>query len=281
VPPPDRSRRPGAEASGDPNSLALPAPSLAVAPGNINVAVVGLNPVDGVVRPPEGSRPAQFSTAPTVGKPATGDVETSPGSIPGLSIQGAKTGAALSANNNIPATPSIAERHAKMVVYQQLDGGVELRTLSTPLRPSSRSIPRALETRFQGRSVYTLVIPVPNMPDYTGDWIMWFAETQTATGGSPLIRAPVPYRKLQPIENTQADRTEARVQVAVFIDASGHLRPFAPLQHANALTEAALDDILRWEFRPATYNGNPIEVEAVIEVPIRIAQRARAKLPAQ
>ena len=280
VPPPDRSRHPGVEASGNPNSLAIPAPSIAVAPGNINVAVVGLNPVEGPVRPPEGSRPAQFSTAPNVGPPATGDVETGPGSIPDLSIQGAKTAAARSAGNNTPAMPPIAQRPAKMVLYQQMDGGVELHTLSTPLRPSSRSIPRALEARFQGRSVYTLVIPAPNMPDYTGDWIMWFAGTETATGVSPLIRAPVPYRKLQPIESTP-DRTEARVQVAVLIDVSGHLRPFAPVQLAGALTEAALDDILRWEFRPATYNGNPIEVEAVIEVPIRIAQQARAKVPAQ
>jgi len=33
-----------------------------------------------------------------------------------------------------------------------------------------------------------------------------------------------------------------------------------------------LEDLAAWEFRPATRNGAPIDVEAVIELPVRKAQ---------
>ena len=49
-------------------------------------------------------------------------------------------------------------------------------TLSVPLHPASRTIPASIEGRFRGRNVYTMVIPIENLAEYSADWIIWFAE---------------------------------------------------------------------------------------------------------
>jgi hypothetical protein len=36
----------------------------------------------------------------------------------------------------------------------------------------------------------------------------------------------------------------------------------------------AIEDLKRWEFRPATRDGSPVEVEAVIEIPFCLASLA-------
>jgi hypothetical protein len=255
-------------------------PSLESAPNlasgsNLSTVIVGLNPTGSLSSPiPAGSRHAQFSTAPNVGPPATGEISGGKGiSVPGLMIRNGKQ-----TSEKLGVSPY--DLAARTVLYRDVVSGSLIRTLSAPLRPASRTIPRALESRFQGRLVYVMVIPAPFLPAYTGDWIVWFAEMETRPGESHEIRAPVPYQKTEPISNpclAGSERAEARVQLAAIIKQDGRFGSITAVKGFGPNSLGAIEDLKRWEFRPATRDGSPVDVEAVIEIPFCLASLASSQ----
>jgi hypothetical protein len=255
--------------------VSLEAPPSLQAGASVDAAIVGLNPADHLSGPiPPGSRPGQFSAAPTVGKTATGEVNGAGGIVvPGLMI---KEGKREPVNPVAPPLPAVAG--SRILLYDDMIPIALRPTLSAPLRPASRTIPRALEARFQGRVVYAVVIPAPNLPAYTGDWIMWFAARAQISGES-LMRAPIPLRKIEPADKFQTpsgDRSEARIQLAAVIRSDGRFDGLAPVRGSAAAFAGAIEDMARWEFRPATSGGSPIEVEVVIEIPFNVAWLSRS-----
>jgi Gram-negative bacterial TonB protein C-terminal len=269
TPPPGRAS--SGRGSGEPS---LESPPNLPAGSNLNAAIIGLHPTDKEIPIPAGSRPAQFSTAPTVGEAATGDVHGAGGSaIPGLLVREGKD--VKDERTNSPAPPPATTRSSRLVLYDDLVPGAVRPALSAGLQPASRSIPRALESRFQGRLVYALVIPAPNLPGYAGDWILWFAEIARMPGDVPLIQAPIPYRKTEFADSTRtpsADHSEARIQLAGVIQPDGRVDSITLLRGQPAsICQSAIADLKRWEFRPATRGGSPIGVEVVIEIPFSVA----------
>ena len=119
------------------------------------------------------------------------------------------------------------------------------------------------------------MIPVPNLPAYTGDWIVWFAEPTQRPGEVPRMRAPVPLQKIEPTDAVwppNGDRSEARIQLSAIIKANGKFESVAIVKGpAGAVSQNAIEDLKRWEFRPALRDGAPIDVEAVIEIPFSLA----------
>jgi TonB family protein len=120
------------------------------------------------------------------------------------------------------------------------------------------------------------VIPIENMPVYSGDWIVWFAEREPHPGETPLMYAPTPFRKLEVIEEAVAsNRVRQRIQVAAIVSKDGKLSNVALVTNAGpAVEHAATQDVASWEFKPATRNGVPIDVEVVIEVPFNLPSPA-------
>ena len=169
----------------------------------------------------------------------------------------------------------------KAVLYTERVRSIPFSTLSAPLRPSSRTIPRNVDARFQGRNVYTMVVPIENLPAYAGDWIVWFAERQIVPGQTPLMRAPLPFRKMEPADEAPfTNSAQARVQIAAVLDKDGRLKNLAILARPVTITEqAVVQDLAAWEFKPATRDGVPIDVEVVIEIPFSlpgaVAKRAQ------
>jgi len=242
----------------------------------LQAVIVGLNPAPGPS--PQGSRPGRFAVAPAAGAASSG-AAGQPGAptVPGLMIHGA-TGQPAAASA-APANPPAPERRIrKDLVLPSMH-----RTMSVPLRPSSRVIPALVEAQFAGRDVYTLVVPGPPLPEYTGDWIVWFSQRQTASGLSQRILAPIPIRKYA-TDEVAAAPTDApatgTVQLSAIIDREGRISA------AKALTGATLSDAFRlraveelktWEFQPALRNGEPVDVDIVVEISFqfRLAQPAR------
>ena len=72
-------------------------------------------------------------------------------------------------------------------------------------------------------NVYTTVVPIPKLPQYTGDWIIWFAE-QGQTPEARQMRAPMPAKKIErAADATGGERLEGRVQLAAIVRKDGHL----------------------------------------------------------
>jgi hypothetical protein len=220
-----------------------------------DLAVAGLNPGKGPV--PDGSRGGEFSRAPIVGDPATGEVSGTGLVIPNLTIREDRT------------KPVPPPQLWKTTIYADKVRSVPAATLSVPLRPASRTIPQAIDARFRGRDVYTMVIPIENLPRYSGDWILWFAERAQGTGDRPSLRSPIPLRKVEPLEAPlSGSRAEFRIQVAAVIKKDGMVEGISTLRNlAPGLEQAVTRDLAAWEFKPATRDGVPVDVDIVIEIP--------------
>lgn len=252
-----------------PPPSAPPGPVNQAGNGKVDIAVVGLNP-NAKGKVPDGSRPGQFAQAPNVGAVATGDVSGGFG-VPGLTIREGK-----------PVAPPHVEPPRKVVLYSDRLRSLPVSTLSVPLHPASRTLPASIEGRFRGRSVYTMVIPIENLPEYSSDWIIWFTEHKVNDGVSPPlnVRAPIPLRKFESVDPIPPGaRTEIRIQLAGVITKEGKLQVQGLLRSVSPGLEAAvLRDIESWEFKPALRDGAPMDIDVVIEIPFslppQIAQRS-------
>jgi hypothetical protein len=242
-----------------------PGPTNSTGNGKVDIAVVGLHPDKGPL--PDGSRPGQFSQAPTVGELATGEVHGA--GVPNLTIHD---------DRNVAPPPHV-DPPRKIVLYADRLRSLPVSTLSVPLRPASRTIPARIEARFLKRDVYTMVIPIENIVGYSGDWIIWFAEKDQQPGGAPTVKAPVPLRKFESVDPVPPGaRTEIRVQIAAVINKEGKFDRILLLRDLTpALESAILRDVKSWEFKPATRDGVPVDIDVVLEIPFslppQIAQR--------
>jgi hypothetical protein len=166
-----------------------------------------------------------------------------------------------------PKPPDVAPA-MKAVLYSEKVRMGPPASLSVPLRPGARTLPRNIEARFQARNVFTIVVPIENFPGYGGDWILWFAEKQTGGPAAAAMRAPVPFRKMEPADQTVGERTAVRVMVAAVLAVDGKLGSISFLSAvAPGVEQAVVQDLLNWEFRPAARANVPAEVEIVLEIP--------------
>jgi len=241
-----------------PPSEGPPAGTAEAGNAKFDVASVGLNPAKGPI--PNGSRGGQFSRAPNLGEPASGEVSGNGISVPGLAIHEDRS------------RPSAPPQPTHTVLYADKVGSLPVSTLSVPLRPASRTIPRNIDQRFRDRDVYAIVIPIENLPSYSGDWILWFAERDNIPGDRPSVRAPIPLRKTEPLEAPlPSSRTEVRVQVAAIIRKDGKIEHVSTLSNLSpALAEAVIQDVNSWEFKPATRDGTAVPVDVIIEIPFSL-----------
>jgi len=235
---------------------------------SINIAIVGLNPSATPVPLPEGSRNAQFSGGPeqhsTGG--SGGAVQGAELVVPGLLIRGGASDAkpvlmarvAPTSQQNLSAAlrdslpdPSIAGPHP---------AAVRVSTVPDPM--------------LAGRAIYAMTVQMPNTTSYAGSWLIWFAERQQIAGRIGGLSPPVPLRKVDPkyIASAVEERVEGKVRLAAVIRVDGHVDSVKLLQPLDdRLDQSAEDAIDKWRFEPALRNGQPVEVDAVIEIPFHLA----------
>ncbi len=230
---------------------------------SLQAVVAGLNPTPGPL--PTGSRGAEFARAPVAG-PASSGSAARPGSpsVPGLVAHNA-VGKPVDA-----PTPAEHVKGPERLLVKETSYTSFNRTLSAPLRPSSRVIPATVEAQFANRNVYTLVLPKPDLPEYSDDWVLWFSERQPGDNPAPRISAPVPARKYSLTGGTQAANSPAAgiLQIAAVVDRNGRISAIRILRGAvgDLLRRRALEELQNWEFQPAARNGEPIDVDIVVEI---------------
>jgi hypothetical protein len=134
-----------------------------------------------------------------------------------------------------------------------------------------------VEARFQARVVYTLVVPISDFPGYTGDWVLWFAERDSEADAAPPMRAPMPVKKVEPVNHswpTGEGSVESRLQLAAIIRKDGRLEAVSVVRgSAPGVEKMAMEDLRYWQFSPASRNGVMVDVDVVIEIPLRIDSR--------
>src|SRR5262249_34439254 len=132
----------------------------------------------------------------------------------------------------------------------------------------------APDASLEGRLVYTLAIQMPNVTSYSGSWIVWFAEREPGGGGT--MRSPSPLRKVDPkyIASAVEDGIQGMVPVGAVIRKDGHVDSVTLLRHLDErLDRSAMESLAKWQFEPALRNGAPVDVDAVFEIPFRLAPK--------
>jgi periplasmic protein TonB len=263
---------------------AAPAPDLPGDAAPLNLATVGLNPLDRPAPLPAASSPAAFSAGPKVRPEGATSEGTAGGlSVPDLFVRGARDAKPDPVGPSSAGQTLISQAHASPTSAETLREAMRrgqpaitppadpppADSLPAPARVSS-----APDPRFNGRAVYMMAIQMPNLTSYSGSWLMWYAARTRREADIVPISAPVAHRKVDPkyAPAVVAERVEGKVELACVIDQEGKVSGVEVVRGADErLNQAAEDALAKWEFYPATRQGSPVAVDVLVEIPFRLA----------
>jgi TonB family protein len=251
-----------------PEPPALPESASASA---VSMAIVGLNPSANAPAPaPEGSRNAQFSAAaqPRRTGGTDGSVDDAILTVPGLFIR-----------SGVPdAKPALMAR-ASPTSAANLRAAVRSSLPATSIagpHPTAIRVSSAPDPLWSGRDTYAMSVQMPNITSYTGSWLIWFAERREDSAAGGVLTPPVPLHKVDPkyFPAAMADRVEGKVRLTAVIRKDGRVDSVRLLQHLDdRLDQSAQEAMNKWHFEPALRNGQPVDVDALIEIPFRLAPK--------
>ncbi|MGO9012048.1 MAG: TonB family protein [Bryobacteraceae bacterium] len=265
--PPDKKVKPAAEpvlAAADATVVTPPAPQS-------TLAIVSLMPVDTPKIPePPGAHQAGFSAGPRL-KPEGGAAAPAAAkvAVPGLMAHGSTQDA------NAAMLAVLRPMTRERIVAEMLAGRASARP---PAAGSAARAPDAPDPRFAGRAVYTISVQMPNTTSFSGSWLVWFAERRPLEGAPPPnMSSPVPLHKVDPkyYRDLVVDRIEGTVRLFAVIRKDGHVDAIEIIRGVDQrLDRSAADALAKWQFEPAKRDGMPVDVDAVFEVPFRLAPRS-------
>ncbi len=244
-------------------------------PSDVALAIVGIHPAKVPDFPtPPGSRRAGFSAGP---EPRPNDRDAGSGGnstivVPGLLVRGGGT-------DNQPTLVANASPNSResLLAAARAALGKAAGTPSAPAAPRATQVSSSPDPRLDGRAVYTIAIQMPNVTSYSGSWMVWFADREPETGTpSHDIRPPVPLRKVDPkyVAAAAAEKVEGIVRLFAVIRKDGHVESVGVARHLDdRLDRSAQEALAQWVFQPALLDGTPIDVDAVFEIPFRLAPK--------
>jgi len=113
---------------------------------------------------------------------------------------------------------------------------------------------------------------MPNLSSSSGSWIIRFAELKESHDGLALS-GPVPLNKVDPAYPAELlrDKVEGTVILYAVIHRDGSIGEIKVLKSVDErLDENAAKALARWHFKPGTKNGEPVDLEAVVQIPFRV-----------
>lgn len=261
---------------GEAASISPPPPALsanAALPAETSLVIAGLSPAKSTEVPaPPGSMKGGFSGGP---KPQPKGGEGTPSGalleIPSLTVQGG-------AKN--PQPPVMV---ASVSPTSPEGLAAAMRVGLAPSAGSAHGAARASrapDPRMYGRQVYTMAVQIPNLTSYSGSWMVWFARRETDSSKSPDMRPPLPLHMVSAryIHSAEQDHVEGKVRLWAVIGKDGHVGDISLLQHLDdRLDRSAQEALGKWLFQPAVCNGEPIDVDAVFEIPFNLAPSKPAR----
>ena len=132
------------------------------------------------------------------------------------------------------------------------------------------------EKILSGKEVFTMRVDMPNLTSSSGSWILNFAQMDDYAPAyqrpKGKLAAPVPLRKVDPKYPQLAIKQHIDGEVILYaiIRKDGHVDSIQVVRSVDPeLDHNAMEALSRWEFRPATREGQPVELEAVIHIPFR------------
>ena len=248
---------------------------------------------------PEGNRRGTFAATPAgkAGAAGTPDISastsagTGSGSAAGKNT-GAPPGLSVGAAPNTRPTSTVAgpgqgNGGGGGTGSSQLPSGGPLVADATPPRVTSTPAPSASAVSqdkatdvdhwiFGDRKFYAMTLNMPNLNSAGGSWVIRFAELngseKNGNENKGELSAPVATQKVDPAYPMELMRRNVHGTVTLYavIRNDGSVTDVRVLRGVDdSLDEFARAALSRWRFRPATKNGSPVALEAVIMIPFR------------
>ena len=277
-PAPDVGATQVAGASGNTSTLialsAAPAPPAPVAPPQGNLAArVSISP--------EGKKPGVPGGSLNGAAGANGGAPSSAGGVDAgnaangpmdISIRGGNPPSNKGASG-LAATPKIsAPTPHTLITKPEPHDDEPVRTGPpnfTALPPGAKP-----EQIFESKKIYKMQIDMPNLNSATGSWILSFTELRANRDAphatSPDLSAPSPVRKVDPKYPPTLinEHVEGEVVLYAVIRRDGSVDSIQLVRGLDEeLDKNAMDALSRWKFRPATRQGEPVDLEAIIHIP--------------
>jgi TonB family protein len=142
--------------------------------------------------------------------------------------------------------------------------------------PNFASLPAGAQPEqiFASKKIYKMLVNMPNLNSATGSWILNFSELRTNSEGPRLasseVAAPGPLRKIDPKypPTLIKDHVEGEVVLYAVIRSDGSVDSIQLVRGIDDQLDAnAMQALSQWKFRPATKQGLPIELEAIVHIP--------------
>ena len=245
-------------------SPAPPAPAVSVPDGNL-AARVAISP--------EGKKSVTTSSTPASSTTAAGNNST------GVTISGGmpKPNASVSGLGSAGKF-SVAKPQA-YVKRPDPNASVE----DDPVRtgpPNFAALPPGVppEQIFSRRRVYAMNVNMPNFNSATGSWIIHFSEMHLSgpAGRAGTLAAPVPMHKVDPKYPSTLieERIEGEVVLYGVIRQNGTVDSVQLVRGIDERLDAnAMNAFSEWKFEPATREGEPVDLEAIVHIPFHAPAR--------
>jgi TonB family protein len=237
------------------------------------------------VAPPAGNLAARVAIAPEAPKPGSGAADAAGvgGKSPvGVSISGgnpkSSSGVSDLGGLNAAPTPKIAVPSARAMINKPQPQTADDDPIRTGPPDFSALAPGAKpEAIFATKRVYTMNVNMPNLNSATGSWILKFSELRTNPDAPHItstdLAGPVPLRKVDPKYPPAliSERVAGEVILYAIIRRDGSIDAIQLVRGVDEQLDAnSITALSQWKFRPASKQGDPIEVEAIVHIPFRL-----------
>ncbi|MGA2694835.1 MAG: TonB family protein [Terriglobales bacterium] len=269
-----RLRSPGQAALG--NSAAVPPPPAITgmpSKGGGQLIALGVRPMAPAthVVPPAGNRRGTFAATPdgksiAAGTPDSAHGQSATSVASGKSANGIPSGLQVGGASKTSAIGG-SGRTSPQLLADARQPRVGESARPAELFDNPNSIDREV---FGDRKSYSLTLNMPNLNSGGGSWVIHFAELDAGVKGE--LAAPVAEQKVDPGYPTELMRHNVGGNVTLYavIRSDGSVANVRVLQSVDdRLNDYAAAALTRWHFRPATKNGSPVALEAVVTIPFR------------
>jgi TonB family protein len=261
--------------------VVAPPPVVGMQGGTRSAGMVALSLHPAVGAPPAavaGNRRGSFAATPAGHRGASGE--------PGAAAASNKDGSGAGAKNddNLPAGLYVGKgaNSGGNSVNPRLIAGLRTpRTSQIPQSDSGSKLSDVERGIFGARKVYSLSLNMPNLNSAGGSWIIRFAalkaDSTSASGESASsdLSSPVAKRKVDPAYPLELMKQNVSGTVILYavILADGTVGRVRVLRSVDErIDRFASDAVAKWQFEPATKNGDPVAVEATFWIPFRPAK---------
>jgi protein TonB len=134
------------------------------------------------------------------------------------------------------------------------------------------------EEIFASKHVYSMNVNMPNLNSASGHWIIHFSELHLAEAAnrSANVTSPVPVHKVDPKypQDLAAQYIEGEVILYGVIRRDGTVDSIQKVRGIDPQLDAnSIEAFAQWKFQPATREGVPVDLEAVVHIPFKTHDR--------